>query len=449
MKRFSGSARSWRCMLITGIGAAVLWACSPAVKSDTADGILSFQQAQEDFFTLLHTIEAGVPHPYNEAAKTSYESAKIMAFNALKDGMTTQDVFRVFYPLVQSLHDAHFAVHLPDDIMEDEKITFFPARVIIDGDRLYVREDLSTGKALKNGSEIYEINGVPSREIIRKISGTEFTRKNYRTFFESRTEAVFHRRLYALWGFSGTFDVKTADTTCVVPGIAGNMLQEPPRPAYEFRMTGRETGYLRIYSLVWTSETQRDSLKNLLEESFHTLKSQSVRQLVIDIRGNLGGSSVLAKDILDYVAPGPYTLSAGVDYFHKGQLHSSVTDSMHTPRAGENAFTGKVVLISDVLTYSSAHMMQVGFQHFNMGITVGQESSESLYITGEIQKTVLRNSRIELIAPTVNFRLPGYVESRTEYYVPDHVVYPSLADRLNGTDVLLNKALDILRENGQ
>lgn len=424
-----------------------LWtACSTTKKGNPAAGILSLQQVQEDFFTLIHTIEAGVPRPYSDETKAVYDSVKIQVFNALKDGMTTRDVFRAFYPLVQSLHDAHFAIHLPDDIMEDTCITFFPARVIIDGDRLYVREDLSAGASMKNGTEIYEINGLSAGEIIQKIRGTAHTRKSSQAFFEYRNEAVFHRRLYALWEFSDTFEVKTADTTCILPGIAGSLLQAKPQPAYEFRMISNNTGYLKIYSLLWTTETQRDSLKNWLQECFHTLKQQSAGQLVIDIRGNLGGSSVLAKDILDYVAHGPYTLSAGVDYFHKGQRYSSATDSMHTPRTGENAFTGKVVLISDVLTYSSAHMMQVGFQHFKMGITVGQESPESLYITGEIRKTVLRNSRVELIAPTVNFRLPGYSESRTEYYVPDHVMYPTLADRLNGTDVLLNKALDVLQE---
>lgn len=420
-------------------------ACSFIKKEDPHHRDLSLEQVREDFFDLTQKIESGVPNPYYYCSKQDYDSVKTSVLNKLKDGMTIQETFRVFYPLIQCLNDAHFSIHLPDEIIENENITYFPVRVIIDGDKLYALEDLSVLSQIKNGEEIYFINRIPVKEIIEKIKGTNDKRKNDQAFFEYRNEAAFHRRLYPLFGFKDSFEIKTADKTYLLNGISAKDMEVKPKPTYEFKILNAETGYLKVNSLVWETTKKRDSLKNLLESNFRILKEQSINKLIVDIRGNLGGSSVLAKDILDYFTDIPYTLSVGADYFYKGKAYYSATNELHTPLVSENKFKGKVLLISDVLTYSSAHMMQVGFKHYNMGITSGHQSSESLYITGEIKKTVLKNSGIELIAPTANFRLPGYSEAETKYYTPDYVLYPSLSERLSGNDVMLNKAIDILK----
>lgn len=400
---------------------------------------LTLKQVQEDFYELTKKIETGVPEPFYHSSKSIYDSVKNSVYHGLKENITTEEVFRLFYPLIQCLNDAHFSLHLPEST--DEKISYFPLRIFIHENRLFVLEDFASENHLNKGEEIQFINGISAREIINSIKGTNYKRKSNSVFFENITENVFHKRLYSLFGFKDTFEVKTTNNTYTLKGISSeNFIIQ--KPDHEFKILNRETGYLKINNLAFTTSSQRDSLTDFLEKNLGMLNKQPIKKLIVDIRGNLGGSSVLAKDILDYFTDTPYTLSTGVNYFHKGKHYYSAIDQMHTP-AIKNKFNGKVILISDVLTYSSAHMMQVGFKHFKMGITIGQESSESLHITGEIKKITLKNSKIELISPTVNFRLPGYRENHRDYYIPDHVLYPSLSDRLENKDIFLKKALEL------
>mgnify|MGYP001270396931 CR=1 FL=1 len=407
----------------------------------SSNSFLTLQEVREDFYQLTEKIEKEVPNAFYNCDKSDYELVKQKAYNQLTDGMTTQSLYRVLYPLVQYLNDAHFSVHLPDDIMNDSKISYFPIKVLIHNDRLYALEDLSSEPQIKKGEEILFINTISSKEILERIKGTTYQNKRDQLFFEQRNEAVFHRRLYSLFGFTGNFEIKTTDNIYFKNGINAEKLNALPTKDYDFKMLNSGIAYLKINRLT----LPQDSLKNTLKNNFNTLKEQSINKLIIDIRGNLGGNSALAKNIFDYFTDTPYTLAVGVDYFSKGKrIHSDTRSQIHNPQTIRDKFQGQVVLISDVLTYSSAHMMQVGFKYHNLGITVGNESSESLYITGEIKQTVLKNSKIELIAPTVNFELLGYSADKKEYYRPDYEIYPSLEDRLNGNDLLLSKALEIL-----
>ncbi len=402
---------------------------------------LSFEEVRDDFLELTGKIETGVPDAFYYTPKAEYESIKKTVSNQLREGMTTRELFQVFYPLVQCLNDAHFSIHLPDKLMEPNNTSCFPIRVIIHENRLYVLDDLSVEKQIKKGAEILFINKLSAKEIITKIRGTKETDKNKQLFFEYRTESVFHNRLYALFGFTENFEITTTDSTYFVKGINAGILNRQLDSVYEFKTLGTETAYLKINQLT----LQPDTLKSMLEKDFALLKKQAIRKLVIDIRGNMGGNSALAKNVFDYFMDTPYTLVAGVDYFHNGKRYAADTETKtHDPIFTKIKFKGKVILLSDVLTYSSAHMMQVGFRHYNIGVTIGNESSEALYITGEIKQTYLKNSKIELIAPTVNFKLPGYSEGQKKYYTPDYIIYPTLSDRLNDNDVILKRALNIV-----
>ncbi len=419
--------------------------CSQRQPAEKMLHKLSLKQVHEDFFEMTKKIEQNIPEPYYHCTKAGYDSVKSSIYNTLKDGMTIHETYRAFYPLVQFLNDAHFSIHLPDQLIINENISYFPLRIIIEQDKLYVLEDLSTFKQIGKGEEIKFINNISIKDILKRIKGTDYKEINDLTFFAYRTETVFHKRLYPLFGFNETFTVKTADKIYHLNGIPAERFKIDLKESFEFKILEPEIGYLKINNLVYETPEQRNQLKKALDRHFKTLRIQSINKLIVDIRGNLGGSSVLAKDILDYFANTPYTLSVGADYLHQGKPRYSAVNQMHNPTIGENKYHGNVVLISDVLTYSSAHMMQVGFKHYDMGITIGQKSSESLYITGEIKQHFLKNSKIELIAPTVNFRLPGYAKDQRGYYIPDHVLYPSVAERLQGKDIFLYRAVDLLK----
>lgn len=406
---------------------------------------LSPEQVREDFLQLTDKIESEVPNAFYYCYRSDYDLVKNTILSQIKDNMTSQEVYQLFYPLTQVLNDAHFSIYLSDEIVNKEVKSYFPLRVVIHQDKIYLKEDLTGLNQLKKGEEILAINNLPSEEVIKKLKGTKINQKNDLTFFEYRNQDIFHKKLYPLFGFKDEFQIKTKSNTYTLNGILIEEFNKNETSDYEFHILSNQTGHLKINSLDWKTNDQQERLQQFLEKNFKIMRNDSIEKLIVDIRGNLGGSSVLAKDILDYFTDTPYTLAVGVDYFAKGKTYSSELKELHKPSDNLYKFKGKIVLLSDVLTYSSAQMMQVGFKHYKMGITVGHQSSESYYITGQVNKTILKNSGIELYSPTANFKLPGYSENNIEYYTPDRVIYLTLEERLNDNDELLNKAIEILK----
>jgi hypothetical protein len=195
--------------------------------------------------------------------------------------------------------------------------------------------------------------------------------------------------------------------------------------------------------LIWDKRDRRDSLDNFLKTSFAEIKNDSIHNLIIDIRNDLGGSSILAEDILDYIANKPYDLSIGSEYFDHGKLIRHSDTTLHNPERLANKFFGETILLTNVATASSAQMMAAGFEYYHLGKVVGQISFEPLFITGEVKGKKLPHTGYFFIYPTKNFILPGYHENRKEYLVPDYVVNPSLKDIMNKKRPIFNFAIDL------
>ena len=80
------------------------------------DGILSLSQVNKDFKALTIHIEKDVPHPYYACPKNNYDSVKRIVMSKLHDSMSVFELYKTIYPLVQILNDAHFSIHLPDNL---------------------------------------------------------------------------------------------------------------------------------------------------------------------------------------------------------------------------------------------------------------------------------------------------------------------------------------------
>lgn len=415
-------------------------------------GILSLSQVKEDFKALTEHIKKEVPHPYYGCPQESYDSVKRIVAGELKDSMSISDVYRIFYPLVQILNDAHFSIHLSDNYKDPDGTLYFPFKVIINNNQLFIDKNLSSNTDIKSGEEVISINDVPAKNIINKIRSGNIKTENEENFFERWNESVFSLRLNSLFGSRTSFSIQTKDQKIVdLPGVTEAKLAEPTKnndSIYVFKIINdgtKNTGYIRIGSLIWDDEhsEQRNILDSFLKTSFKRIKENSIQHLIIDIRNNLGGSSVLARNILDNITDSSYTLAWGEDDFKNGKIIREYDSTLHHPAKSDYKFVGQTILLTNVLTYSSAHMMAVGFKYYRLGKTVGQISSEPLFITGEVNKFSLPHSQCLIYYPISNFILPGFEENRKSYFVPDYQVYPNLKDQLSKKDTMLNFALKL------
>ncbi len=116
-------------------------------------------------------------------------------------------------------------------------------------------------------------------------------------------------------------------------------------------------GYTRIGSI--TTETPRE-----LDEAIHWLKARGVRSVVIDLRGNMGGSFVGGVDTAKRLIP------AGLIVTTQGQL-SQVDNQPFSSNSGMSAHDIPVVVLVDGETASAAEVLAVALKDHNRATLVG------------------------------------------------------------------------------
>lgn len=425
-----------------------LTSCAQSSNRNKVKKYFSKKEIEQDFNELTNTIETKIPSPFYNCLKGKYDSVKQHIQTNIPDSASLSNLYKLFYPLVQVLNDAHFSLYLPDNYFANTT-KYFPFKIIIIGDKIFVKENLSNEKNIQKGNEIISINSIPVEKIIATIRSCDFKSPSEELFFEEWNEDVFYKRLFVLFNLSDTFNITLSNGNRLkVNGISEKFLKHSTnnddKPTFKF--IDNQIGYLKIPILTWNQNADRKSFDKSIDSIFTVLQSIKTGKLIIDIRDNRGGSSILAKDVLDYIYFKPYTLNNGEVYMEKGEIKETLDTVLHTPAFHTNRFNGETILLNNVITYSSAHMMQVGFKYYQMGQTIGEIGSEPLFITGEAKNIFLKNSNLEFYFPTSNFILPGFEKRKKTYYTPAVTYMLTLSERLSDQDILLEKAKNLFNK---
>jgi len=189
--------------------------------------------------------------------------------------------------------------------------------------RMVVTRDF-TGGRLPRGTEIRQVNGVDTRELLRRLmalsraDGSNDAKRvaNLNVLGDSRYEAfdVYFPLLFPPPAVEWTLSVSrpgsaAAETLAVRPmpyaervaaaGRAGVAVPEDG-PVWELRFLDGGTAYLRMPT--WALFNSRWQWKAWLADAFTQIARRGARDLVVDLRGNEGGSSV-GDEVLRYLTP--------------------------------------------------------------------------------------------------------------------------------------------------
>ncbi|MBA4188779.1 MAG: hypothetical protein C0467_12340 [Planctomycetaceae bacterium] len=116
-------------------------------------------------------------------------------------------------------------------------------------------------------------------------------------------------------------------------------------------------GYIRIGSIATTTPRE-------LDEAVHWLKARGVRSVVIDLRGNMGGSFTAGVDTAKRLIP------AGLIVTTQGQL-SQVDNQPFSSDSGMSAHDIPAVVLVDGETASAAEVLAVALKDHNRATLVG------------------------------------------------------------------------------
>lgn len=131
-----------------------------------------------------------------------------------------------------------------------------------------------------------------------------------------------------------------------------------------------------------------------LQDFFDEVKKNHIENIAVDLRNNPGGNSMVANAFLEYIDVDTYQSWDCAIRF--GWYLKEYTENVHQNQKKEPVFQGKLFVLTDTLTYSSAMDFAMLIKDNNLGVIVGEPSGNLPNSYGDVLGFQLPNSKLYL-----------------------------------------------------
>ncbi|WP_192085403.1 S41 family peptidase [Algoriphagus sp. Y33] len=425
-----------------------------------------------------------------------------------------------FYNIICQLTDFEGSLHndtgLPEKHLKNlrkESYGYFPYPIKwIDGKWIINYEN----GEIPLGSEIVEINGIPISEVVLNLykyyttDGQNITGKRIgvRTHFSK-----FYRFNYGQQEkFHVTFKVHTSNLeerkTIKSVGYSeyykrfNNRYSKPfdqiyyadlkDEQKYKYEQIDTSTGLLTVYTFSMGNETTEEHKSYLvfLDSIFSNIKNKNIKNLIVDIRQNGGGTD--PNDLVTYsyltqrnfqenqqawisfkkmpylkyaytkiprflrpLGVGRYNKMFQEDFYleKENRFYQGPLSGDHKIREpNRNAFTGNIYLLTSPAVASAGSLFAAMVTGNENATVIGEETMGGYY--GHNGHTplgyILPKSKVETFFSVVNLEQDVPKKSNQIYYrgiIPDYEVSQTTEDYLNQKDTQMNFVLDLIKRN--
>lgn len=398
-------------------------------------------------------------------------------------------------PLIDSLKCGHTAFLLDDfgfsESSEGDVQGFLPLRVQEIEYKIIVSQNLSEDSVhIQKGFELLKINGTEIYEVLDQVGrlhiGSDGNNQTGEAYYSAYLLPFGYKMFF---GEPDTFDLilrdLQADTLSYArfpaPALSSirtfyqsRYKEETPKETIELKiLDDGEIAILRVSAFSGYDPFQI-LYKARLKETFARLTNEKIEKLIIDVRGNRGGSLKNCQKLLGYVLPqkrslfqeasiNPAYQLADIESFYKFKFKLSGirnhSDRLELKSWGRKwikphkkyGFEGEVILLTDAGSFSAAAIFSAIMKSSKRAQLIGSESGGSYHQTfaGFTKKITLPHSLIKLNIPMVRFvnDVDEELQALDRGVIPDIEIPTTLDDYFNKTDPQLDRAKKILSGN--
>ena len=426
------------------------------------------KQALEELEIIRHAIVNYHPAPFRYLSEDQWHARyhEVRATMEAADAINQFTLLTLVSPLITLMRDEHSDLLPGEDLWKAWQANhrFFPFEVAITAEQsLIIRHALDA--AIDPGwvgKKVVSINGNTTADIIEALKlcgGTSASSDFSGTLYHAFNFDNFSRLYYMCVDQSESFEVlfETGETAhfqgYLTSGTLTSMYRYNPENHPELRFSDDSSfAYLRV-SAFWPPAF-KSNLKQVLQETdryFRQMATSRVTKLVIDVRGNRGGTPFFSTYLAGYFFEQPFSpfqkitakRQATEDFSKqfKGVRKPSVdtsTDVVTLPKRlkGFNTnhdesliFEGEVIVLIDAGTGSAASIF-AGLMTQVAGVTfLGQETlGDGAQTTGgQFQVFELPYSKFELTLPLLLFHHgsnPRYYGVKADSPIMDDSLIP-------------------------
>jgi C-terminal processing protease CtpA/Prc len=363
------------------------------------------------------------------------------------------------------------------------------------GDRMIVTRSFAAEPQLRPGAQITEINGTPVSDILKRLmsvaradGGNDAKRASqlevtgeaefeafdvyFPLFFPWSAEDCALAILDSSTGQEKTLQVPLMTHEQRLAARVANESESPDAPLWKLEMGKDSIGYWRMPS--WVAYEGTWNWRGSISEIFDELIKRDAPALIIDVRGNEGGTTEIADEILarlirEPVNLGnvqekvrfrtvpedllPYLNSWDPSFRRLGQAAEDQGDGFFRLRRESSAainpqcdrFAGKVFVLVDAANSSATFRFASLAQQHGLATLVGQPTggNQRGINGGAMYFLLLPKSQIELDIPLIGYFPEGRPPDAG--LTPDVIIVPTIEEIADGRDAVLDKARELAR----
>jgi len=449
------------------------------------------EQLKQDFALLKKALEETHPglNRYVTPQVTERMFSEISA--ELNRSMTERDFYREVTLLNSVIDCGHTRIRRSADFYDwqDAHDLYLPVRLKILEGRAYVRYDGTKEGVLPSGSEILRINGravsALFEEMLPHIPGDGTIRSGRIRTLEDHFP-VLYKYLIAE---PERYDVELVDSDGLVKlvrvdsvtlsdsdkvGQARYPEASQPAPA-ALALEIRPPSNVAILTIRSFGNSVRDSSENdyntFLDQSFRKIQEKSISDLIVDLRGNGGGSDEYGARLFSYLTNEPFEyydylgmvvdqvdfvkhtslppdfselIKKSVRVDEQGRRAAIGHPNLQTQKPLEPGFRGNVIFLIDRGSFSATAEFAAVAHYHKRGIFIGEETGGGYHgnTSGMSYLLTLRHTKLQIDIPMIK-----YVSAVSDYpfasrgIIPNYRVLPTIEQILAGADPVMEFAL--------
>jgi Peptidase family S41 len=492
--------------LILFIITAILLGCGTNRLSFSPSKKYSPEVLQKDYAVYQHILKEAHPGLYWYNSKDSMDHYFNWGSEQLKDSLTETGFRKVLSYVSSKINCGHTSVRTSKkfnnylDTVRPNRM--FPLSLKIWDDTAVVAANLNRRDSiLKRGTVINKINGRSIKEITDTLFNYIST-DGYNTThkYQSLSNRGFFGSLYtSIFGISDQYNLEYTDSTGVVKKIiaraynpaADTMARSALRPVRQLPQPSRKerkerkqiaVRLLKIDSVNHVAMMDLNSfgrgygLKGFFRRSFKALRKNDIGYLIIDVRGNGGGSVTNSTQITRYIADHPFKVADSLyaivkrkkysryiknDFFNRlfitfftrrkpdGFYHFRYFEKHYFKPKKRNHFDGQVYILTGGNSFSATTLFVSALIKQDNVTVIGEETGGGAYGNSAwlIPDVTLPETKVRFRLPLFRLVIDKNNPNTGKGVQPEIEAKPTIEAIKNGVDFKLEMVMERIKKN--
>ncbi len=368
---------------------------SPEMRGVSPSGLLSREQAVFDVDALVDGISNVHPDMFSECRQCDFFHAVKRIKQSMPDSVSVGQLYLALTPLVAMLGDGHTHLWLPVERILGPDTLCMPVKIKVGYDRTLTCR-WSAHDVVPEGAVIESINGIAADSIVSAmlplVSGE---REHFRLMrvdydFDGLFHLMFPAREYKIaYRIPGA---RSAATATLVPVKRRDIIElesdDNDMAVCPYSYTVDAVSDVAVMDFRSFQDERR--MREFADSMFRELRERNIGNLIIDLRNNGGGNSMVGDVLLRYISPVPFTqmdrilvrVTPLAARLMNARNVTPVFDFIEVPESDfikplspeDGHYAGNVYLLTSGKTFSAAASFAWTFAECNIGTIIGEET---------------------------------------------------------------------------